>query len=230
MVLWIQPLVILLLDNFDSFVYNLARYFQLLGHSAHVVRSNATDVDEIRDMRPSAIVISPGPCTPNEAGCSLHVVRELHQSIPILGVCLGHQAIGQAFGARIVRAREPKHGVASLIRHNGAGLFEDLPNPLQVGRYHSLVIDPATIPASLEVTSVTEDGVMMAIQHREFPVFGVQFHPESVLTTHGFEILSHFLKLSGLSKRDELTIFREPLPSLAEKPDVWPSDSMRFTW
>jgi len=191
--------MILLLDNYDSFVYNLDRYLQRLGQSTLVIRSDAIPTDAITRLKPSAIVISPGPKAPDDAGCSVEVVRRFTGSIPILGVCLGHQAIGQSFGARIVRAAKPMHGKASAMVHRGSRLLADLPSPMRVGRYHSLVIDPETVPESLRVTAWTEDGAIMALEHREHPVFGVQFHPESILTEYGYDVLRAFLTHSGLA-------------------------------
>jgi anthranilate synthase/aminodeoxychorismate synthase-like glutamine amidotransferase len=190
--------MILLIDNYDSFVFNLARYFERLGEPTHVVRNDSVTVEEIRALRPCAIVLSPGPCTPDEAGCSLEVVRQLHHEFPILGVCLGHQTIAQALGARVVRAHEPVHGRTSLVTHSGRSVFVDLPSPLKVCRYHSLVVDEASLPDCLEVTARTSDGVVMAIAHRTAPVVGLQFHPESILTEHGYELLQRFLLLAGV--------------------------------
>src|SRR5687768_9827721 len=174
--------MILLLDNFDSFVHNVARYFQRLGQATLVVRSNAITPTEIAALKPQAIVISPGPCTPSEAGCSVEVVRRFTGVLPILGVCLGHQAIAAAFGARIVRAREPVHGRSSFIEHKAKGLFDRVPTPLQVGRYHSLIVERESLPEELVVTAQTSEGAIMALAHRSAPVYGVQFHPESILT------------------------------------------------
>jgi para-aminobenzoate synthetase component 2 len=185
--------LILLIDNYDSFVYNLARYVQELGEDPLVRRHDAIGVDEILGLTPSHIIISPGPCSPNEAGISNEVVRQLGGRIPILGVCLGHQCIGAAYGGEIVRAGVPMHGKTSRIHHNGAGLFAGLPNPFTATRYHSLVIAPASVPPQLRVTATSEDGEIMAVQHVEYPVHGVQFHPESVLTEHGYRLLDHFL-------------------------------------
>jgi len=196
--------MILLIDNYDSFVYNLARYFERLGHATRVVRNTAIDADGVRALRPAAIVLSPGPCTPQRAGCSLELVRRLHTELPILGVCLGHQAIAQALGGRIAAAKEPVHGRTSLIRHNGRGVFAELPNPLVGGRYHSLVVEEASLPECLEVTARTDDGTVMAIQHRTLPVVGLQFHPESILTEMGYPLLAAFLRLGGLSTPREL--------------------------
>jgi anthranilate synthase/aminodeoxychorismate synthase-like glutamine amidotransferase len=185
--------MILLIDNYDSFVYNLARYVQELGEEPLVRRHDAIGVDEILELAPSHIIISPGPCSPNEAGISTEVVRRVGQRIPILGVCLGHQCIGAAYGGEIVRAGMPMHGKTARIHHAGTGLFAGLPNPFTATRYHSLVIAPASIPACLQVTATSEDGEIMAVQHAEHPVHGVQFHPESVLTEHGYRLLDHFL-------------------------------------
>jgi anthranilate synthase/aminodeoxychorismate synthase-like glutamine amidotransferase len=185
--------MILLIDNYDSFVYNLARYVRELGETPLVRRHDALGVEDILELAPSHIIISPGPCSPKEAGISTDVVRRVGPSIPILGVCLGHQCIGAAYGAEIVRAGAPMHGKTSRIHHTGAGLFAGLPTPFTATRYHSLVIAPASIPSSLRVTATSEDGEIMAVQHAEHPVHGVQFHPESVLTEHGYRILDHFL-------------------------------------
>ncbi len=216
--------MLLLIDNYDSFVHNLARYFERLGQETQVVRNDSLDVAEIRRLRPEAIVLSPGPCTPNEAGVSLELVRSMHAEVPMLGVCLGHQAIAQAFGGAVVRAGVPIHGQASLIRHDGAGLFSELPSPIKVGRYHSLVVDPSSLPESLRATAWTEDGVLMAFQHGRFPLFGVQFHPESILTEYGFDLLSNFLTQAGLrtdAKRNPRTIVElcEPPAPTATWPD-----------
>jgi anthranilate synthase/aminodeoxychorismate synthase-like glutamine amidotransferase len=185
--------MILLIDNYDSFVYNLARYVRELGETPLVRRHDATDVDEILGLSPSHIIISPGPCSPNEAGISTEVVRRIGPLIPILGVCLGHQCIGAAYGGAILRAGHPMHGKTSRIHHSGTGLFSGLPSPFIATRYHSLVIAPGSVPPSLEVTATSEDGEIMAVRHVEHPVYGVQFHPESVLTEHGYRILDHFL-------------------------------------
>jgi anthranilate synthase/aminodeoxychorismate synthase-like glutamine amidotransferase len=191
--------MLLLIDNYDSFVHNLARYFVELGCESRVVRNDAVSVSEIRDMAPSAIIISPGPCTPAEAGISVDLIRTLGDSIPMLGVCLGHQAIAAALGGQIIRAREPVHGRTSWIRHSAKELFEALPNPLRATRYHSLIIDESTLPKELVVTARTDDGVPMAVAHRSQPVFGVQFHPESVLTQCGRTLLGNFLRMAGLA-------------------------------
>ena len=191
--------MLLLIDNYDSFVHNLARYFVELGCETQVVRNDAVTVAEVRAMAPSAIVISPGPCTPREAGVSVPIIRELAPSIPILGVCLGHQAIAAALGGQVIRADEPVHGRTSWIEHDERRLFANLPNPFRAMRYHSLIVDEVTLPSDLIVTARTEDGIPMALQHERWPLFGVQFHPESVLTQQGRLLLSNFLTLSGLT-------------------------------
>jgi len=190
--------MILLIDNYDSFVHNLGRYFQRLGHETLVVRNDAVDLAALERMRPDAIVLSPGPCTPSQAGASLEVVRRFAGRLPMLGVCLGHQVIGQALGGRVVRSSEPMHGRASAVTHEGQGIFAGLPNQFTVGRYHSLVVEEATLPAELTITARTADGTVMALAHRRWPVVGVQFHPESILTECGYELLAGFLRLAGL--------------------------------
>lgn len=185
--------MILVLDNYDSFVYNLARYVAELGGEAMVRRNDAITIEEIVGIRPSHIIISPGPCSPNEAGISVETIRRLGASFPILGVCLGHQAIGAAYGAEIVRAKRPMHGKTSRIEHQGTSIFTGLPSPLIATRYHSLVIAPESVPEELTVTATAEDGEIMAVAHVEHPVVGVQFHPESVLTQYGYRMLDWFL-------------------------------------
>lgn len=193
--------VLLLIDNFDSFTHNLARYFVELGVDVKVVRNNAVTLNEINDLAPSQLVISPGPCTPNEAGVCLSAIEKFAGSIPILGVCLGHQAIGQVFGANVVGAKEIKHGKVSLLQHNNEGLFTDLPNPFNVTRYHSLVLKPQSLPAELNVDAWcnTQSGEreVMAISHKNMPIWGVQYHPESLLTEHGHAVLRRFITLSN---------------------------------
>jgi anthranilate synthase/aminodeoxychorismate synthase-like glutamine amidotransferase len=187
--------MILLIDNYDSFVHNLARYVRELGDDALVVRNDAMTVDEIRALAPSHVIVSPGPCSPAEAGVSTQLIRELGATTPILGVCLGHQCIGAAYGGDVVRAGRPMHGKASHILHDGSGVFEGLPSPLTAARYHSLVIAPETLPASLRVTATAEDdGAIMAVAHREHPVTGVQFHPESAVSEYGYAMLDRFLR------------------------------------
>jgi anthranilate synthase/aminodeoxychorismate synthase-like glutamine amidotransferase len=185
--------MILVIDNYDSFVYNLARYVAELGLEPVVRRNDALTLDDIAALAPSHIIISPGPCTPNEAGISLEVVRRFGPAVPVLGVCLGHQAIGQAYGAEIVRARRPMHGKTSQIHHTGESVFTGLPSPLTATRYHSLVIAPESLPPELRVIATADDGEIMGVAHREHPVVGVQFHPESVLTQYGYRMLDRFL-------------------------------------
>ena len=169
--------MILLIDNYDSFVFNLARYFQRLGQETLVVRNDKIEIEGVRKLAPDAIVLSPGPCTPNEAGCSLDVVRQLWQEFPLLGVCLGHQTIAAAFGATITRGSHPMHGRTSNIHHDESGVYQSIPRPFSVCRYHSLVVEPSTMPDELIVTSRTDDGVVMGFQHRHAPIVGMQFHP-----------------------------------------------------
>ncbi|MGQ0635790.1 MAG: anthranilate synthase component II [Planctomycetaceae bacterium] len=222
--------MLLLIDNYDSFVHNLARYVEELGHETLVVRNDAVSVDDVRRLRPAAIIISPGPCTPTEAGISLELVRELGPETPMLGVCLGHQAIAQALGGRIIRAPEPVHGRTALVEHAGQGLFAGLPNPLRATRYHSLIVEEASLPPELRIVARTRKGVRnrfatptrkgyqqphervpdtfsappdtdvpMALKHVAWPTFGVQFHPESILTECGHRLLANFLSLAGLA-------------------------------
>ncbi|WP_369726179.1 aminodeoxychorismate/anthranilate synthase component II [Bradyrhizobium sp. LLZ17] len=192
--------MIVIIDNYDSFVFNIARYFRKLGAATCVVRNDAMHVSELADLRPRAIVISPGPGTPNEAGISTAVVRELSGQVPILGICLGHQCIGSEFGARVTRARRPMHGRPSYVTHEGGGLFEGLPSPLCVGRYHSLIVelDPSSA-RDLAVTALSDDGEIMALAHRNQATYGVQFHPESILTPQGDALFANFLRLAELS-------------------------------
>ena len=190
--------MILVIDNYDSFVHNLARHFCVLGETVEVVRNDTIDVAGVRRKRPDAIVISPGPCTPSEAGVSRAVIAELGGAVPILGVCLGHQAIGEVYGGRVTRARRPLHGHATDIRHSGSGLFAGLPGALPVGRYHSLIVEPTrAMDAALVVDARSAEGEIMALSHRNLPIWGVQFHPESVLTPSGLALLRNFLVLAG---------------------------------
>jgi anthranilate synthase/aminodeoxychorismate synthase-like glutamine amidotransferase len=187
--------VLLLIDNYDSFTYNLVQYFGELGCEVTVVRNDAVGLDEIAAMAPERIVISPGPCTPNEAGISLDLIREFAPTIPILGVCLGHQALGQAFGGTIARAKVPMHGKVSTIFHDGKGVFAGLPNPIEATRYHSLVVAREGLPSCLEVSAKTWDEEIMGLRHRQYPCEGVQFHPESILSPQGKDLLRNFLDL-----------------------------------
>jgi anthranilate synthase/aminodeoxychorismate synthase-like glutamine amidotransferase len=186
--------MLLVIDNYDSFTYNLVQYLGELGQEVRVARNDEVTVEDITGMSPKHIVISPGPCTPNEAGISLRVIRDLAGRIPILGVCLGHQAIGQAFGGKVVRAREVVHGKTSRIFHDERGVFRALPNPFEATRYHSLVVERASLPDCLEVTAKTWDEEIMGLRHKELPVEGVQFHPESFLTTVGKDLLRNFIE------------------------------------
>jgi anthranilate synthase/aminodeoxychorismate synthase-like glutamine amidotransferase len=186
-------LMVLLIDNYDSFTYNLAQYFGELGCELLVKRNDEISLDEIAALAPERICISPGPCTPREAGISKEVILRFGHQIPTLGVCLGHQCIAEAYGGKVVRAERLVHGKSSMISHNGSLLFSDLPNPFEAGRYHSLVVDRSTFPTCLEIIAESDDGEIMALRHREFPVQGIQFHPESVLTRDGKKILAGFL-------------------------------------
>ena len=190
--------MVLMIDNYDSFTYNLVQYLRELGAEVKVVRNDKITIDEIEAMAPQLLVISPGPCTPNEAGISVSAIKHFAGKIPIFGVCLGHQSIGQAFGGNIIRAKELMHGKVSMINHSGVGIFNDLPVPFEATRYHSLVIERESIPSDLEITAWTDDGEIMGCQHKELPIWGVQFHPESILTGHGKELLKNFLKLGGV--------------------------------
>ncbi len=197
----VMPRVVVI-DNYDSFTFNLVQYLGELGAEVLVFRNDAIPPEKIAELEPTHLVISPGPCTPNEAGISVEVIRQYAGKVPILGVCLGHQAIGQAFGGRIVRAKRLMHGKTSPIRHDGKTIFSDLPNPFEATRYHSLVIERASLPACLEISAVSEDdGEIMGVRHKDFPpevaVEGVQFHPESILTAVGKELLRNFLERCG---------------------------------
>ncbi|MHB8494540.1 MAG: anthranilate synthase component II [Casimicrobiaceae bacterium] len=185
--------MLLMLDNYDSFTWNLVQYLGELGAAVKVVRNDAISLDEIEALQPGRIVISPGPCTPTEAGISVPLVRRFAGKIPLLGVCLGHQAIGQAFGGRIIRAQRVVHGKLSSIVHDGRGVFRGLPSPFTATRYHSLAIERSSLPPVLDVTATSEDGEIMGVRHREFAVEGVQFHPEAILTEHGKKLLANFL-------------------------------------
>ncbi|RTL93809.1 anthranilate synthase component II [Ancylobacter rudongensis] len=187
--------MILLIDNYDSFVFNVARYLTELGEEVEVARNDALDLNAIERRAPEALVISPGPCSPNEAGISLEAVRALSGRLPILGICLGHQCIGQAFGGRVVRAKEPMHGRASQLRHAGSDVFAGLPSPFPAGRYHSLAVE-LDEGSELIPTAWSEDGEIMGLAHRTHPTYGVQFHPESVLTPQGYELMGNFLRLA----------------------------------
>jgi anthranilate synthase/aminodeoxychorismate synthase-like glutamine amidotransferase len=188
--------MIVLIDNYDSFTFNLVQFLGDLGAPSEVWRNDAISVEAVVSMAPEAIVLSPGPCTPNEAGICLDLIRATAGRIPLLGVCLGHQAIGQAFGGAVVRAPSPMHGKVSAITHGGSDVFEGLPSPFQATRYHSLIVERATLPSELEPTAFTEDGIIMGLRHRTLPIFGVQFHPESIASEYGHEILANFLAIA----------------------------------
>ncbi len=186
---------VLIIDNYDSFVFNLARYVAELNYEYIVFRNNKISLEKIAELNPTHIILSPGPCTPNEAGIGLELVQQFKNQIPILGVCLGHQIIGQALGGRIIKANKPRHGKSSVIQHDGLGLFAGLPNPIEVGRYHSLVVEKESLPASFHINSLSDEGDIMAMQHRQFPLFSVQFHIESVMTQEGHLFLRNFLDI-----------------------------------
>ena len=195
--------MILVVDNYDSFVHNVARYFAMLGAETRVIRNDALTIADIRRLSPDAIVLSPGPCTPAEAGISCTILRELSGIVPILGVCLGHQCIGEVFGGRVARATHPLHGQASEIRHTGLGLFSGLPQPLHAGRYHSLAVEPTrAMEIALSVDAWSPEGEIMALSHKTHPTWGVQFHPESVLTPSGLALFGNFLALSKTRTAD----------------------------
>ena len=189
--------MLLLIDNYDSFTYNLVHYLGELGAKTEVYRNDALTVDEAVALSPEGIVLSPGPCDPDKAGICVDLVRRVKDTIPVLGVCLGHQSIGQALGGRITRASLPMHGKPSQIRHSGKGVFSNLDNPFSAVRYHSLVVDPASLPDEVEITAETDDGVIMGLSHKDLPLHGVQFHPESIDTEFGHELLKNFLDLMG---------------------------------
>ncbi|MBT1516747.1 MULTISPECIES: aminodeoxychorismate/anthranilate synthase component II [unclassified Bradyrhizobium] len=189
--------MIVIIDNYDSFVFNIARYFRKLGAATAVIRNDAVSVSDLTGLKPRAVVLSPGPCTPLQAGISTAVIRELSGRVPILGICLGHQCIGSAFGGRVARARRPMHGRSSYVAHDGRGLFKDLSSPLCVGRYHSLVVElDGSCAPQLAVTARSDEGEIMALAHRSHPTYGVQFHPESILTQQGQLLLMNFLRLA----------------------------------
>lgn len=186
--------MLLMIDNYDSFTYNLVQYFGELGEDVHTYRNDEITLEKIAALKPDRICISPGPCTPNEAGVSVPLLQNFAGKLPILGVCLGHQSIGAAFGGKIIRAQQVMHGKTSVIHHTGTGVFKNIPNPYTVIRYHSLAIERSSLPDCLEVTAWTEDGEIMAVRHKEFAIEGVQFHPESILSEHGHALLKNFLE------------------------------------
>jgi anthranilate synthase/aminodeoxychorismate synthase-like glutamine amidotransferase len=189
--------MIVVIDNYDSFTYNLVQYFAGFGAESRVFRNDRISVEEIEAMAPEGVLLSPGPCSPREAGVTVAVIQALHEKVPMLGVCLGHQSIGVAFGGKVVRADRVMHGKTSPVRSDGKTIFEGLPDPFEAGRYHSLILERRSLPTSLTVTAETDEGEIMGIRHREYPVEGIQFHPESILTPQGKRIIRNFLKLVG---------------------------------
>jgi anthranilate synthase component 2 len=198
--------MILVIDNYDSFTYNLVHYLNELGAATHVRRNDALSADEALAMKPAGLLLSPGPCTPNEAGICLELLEKAPSDLPIFGVCLGHQAMGQAFGGRVIRAKEVMHGKTSPIHHTDSGVFAGLPNPFIATRYHSLAVERESLPAELEVTAWTEDGEIMGLAHRTRPIHGVQFHPESIATEGGHALLANFLDLAGVRRAAALSM------------------------
>jgi anthranilate synthase/aminodeoxychorismate synthase-like glutamine amidotransferase len=190
-----ESTMVLMIDNYDSFTYNLVQYLGQLGQEVAVYRNDKITIDEIRNLKPNAIFLSPGPCTPKEAGITVDVIKEFHKSIPTMGVCLGHQAIGYAFGGNIVRAGRLMHGKTSPVLNDGKTIFKGLPNPFTAGRYHSLLVERATLPSCLEISAETGEGEIMGLRHKEFCTEGIQFHPESILTPHGKRIIKNFLDM-----------------------------------
>lgn len=193
--------MLILIDNYDSFTYNLVHFLGELGTRSEVVRNDKITADEVMKKKPKAIVLSPGPCTPNEAGVCLDLIAKAGGKVPLLGVCLGHQAIGQVYGGKVIRAPEPLHGKLSTIRHTGKGVFKGLPEKFDVTRYHSLIVERNSLPDELEVTAETPDGLIMGLQHKTHPVHGVQFHPESIASQQGHALLANFLQLAGMSPK-----------------------------
>ncbi len=219
--------MILLIDNYDSFVFNLARYFQQLGQGTRVVRNDAMDAAGVEALKPDAIVLSPGPCGPTEAGNSLRIVEAAKQSIPLLGICLGHQTIAEAFGAKIVRT-SPVHGRTSSVVHSGDSVLTGIQSPFDACRYHSLAVDEATLPAEIGVTARTSDDVVMAIAHETLPIVGVQFHPESILTKPGFRILANFLQIAGISIPNDCPGYGRELRPCRREADKLPDVPVTF--
>ncbi|HML42182.1 MAG: aminodeoxychorismate/anthranilate synthase component II [Hyphomicrobium zavarzinii] len=193
--------MLVLIDNYDSFTYNLVHFLGELGTKSEVIRNDKVTAEEVLKMKPKAIVLSPGPCTPNEAGVCLDLIAKAGSKIPLLGVCLGHQAIGQAYGGKVIRAPEPMHGKLSTIRHTDKGVFKGLPERIEVTRYHSLIVERKSLPDCLEVNAETSDGLIMGLMHKTHPVHGVQFHPESIASEQGHALLANFLEIAGLSPR-----------------------------
>lgn len=208
--------MIAVIDNYDSFIYNLVRYLGESGYPVQVFRNDAITVDELEKLNPRAVIISPGPCKPNQAGISVKLISQLGKKIPVLGVCLGHQAVGQAYGGKIVRAFRPVHGKSCVVHHTNHSIFEGIENPMIAGRYHSLIVEKETLPDNLEVIATSSDGEIMAFKHRIDPVFGVQFHPESILTPSGKRLLNNFMNYSVYSCAQEKIYFpREAVIAIA---------------
>ena len=202
---------ITLIDNYDSFTYNLVHYLGELGSDVTVYRNDTVTVKQVLDEKPAALVISPGPCDPDQAGITLELIKQAPRKLPILGVCLGHQSIGQAFGGKVIRAPQLMHGKISKIHHTKQGIFTTLPSPFEATRYHSLIIERDSLPECLQVTAETKDGLIMAFQHKDHPIHGVQFHPESIASEHGHQLLANFLKLAGIkSKKPPKFRFKRP--------------------
>jgi anthranilate synthase component 2 len=195
--------MILVIDNYDSFTYNLVHYLNELGAETRVWRNDALTADQALALKPQAVLLSPGPCTPDEAGICLDLLAQAPRDLPILGVCLGHQAMGQAEGGKVIRAKTLMHGKTDAIHHNGSGLFKDIPSPFTATRYHSLAIERSSLPGTLEVTAWTDDGEIMGVRHKSRPMFGVQFHPESIATQYGHEMLANFLDLAGVDRSSQ---------------------------
>jgi anthranilate synthase/aminodeoxychorismate synthase-like glutamine amidotransferase len=193
--------MILMIDNYDSFTFNIVQYLGQMGEDVRVYRNDKITIDEIKKLKPQAIFLSPGPCSPREAGITVDAVREFHKTVPIMGICLGHQSIGYAFGGEVVRADRIMHGKISPVNHDGKTIFAGLPNPFTAGRYHSLVVRPETLPGCLEISAETAEGEIMGLRHKEYPVEGIQFHPESVLTPQGKRIIRNFLKITCRKER-----------------------------
>ncbi len=193
--------MLVLIDNYDSFTYNLVHYLGELGARSEVYRNDRISAEEVLALGPKAIVLSPGPCTPNEAGICCELIGKAAGRVPLLGVCLGHQAIGQVFGGKVVRAPAPMHGKLSAVRSSGAGIFRGLPSRFEVTRYHSLIVERASLPPVLRITAETDDGIIMGLEHASLPVYGVQFHPESIASEHGHALLANFLDIAGLAPR-----------------------------
>jgi anthranilate synthase component II len=193
--------MLILIDNYDSFTYNLVHYLGELGAESVVIRNDKISADEVIAKKPKAIVLSPGPCTPNEAGVCLDLIKKAGPTIPLLGVCLGHQSIGQTYGGKVIRADKPMHGKLSAITHTGKGVFEDLPKQFEITRYHSLIVERSSLPDCLEITAETADGIIMGLQHKTHPVHGVQFHPESIASQQGHALLANFLTLAGFKPK-----------------------------